>query len=388
MISTDTAYQEGISFTIFEAEVSASHYRPREWGCSIQWALPLLHDLLPDAKFDLIQTASLDPHHTPPDPDILPIYNGATGEHLKNVPLTKYHRISRRRFRQFLAEEIDVQYNKQLTSIIYASTSDRPTVTAHFADDTTATGALLIGTDGAQSKVRSCIFGVTDAATKRVPYTAINLHVCYNDAGKALFVRQNPIISMGIHPGGHWQWISVQDVPDANDPATWVFQLQSTWESVDGEEGVGTLENLKKHAEGYGEPFRSANLWIPECTKVFENKLSYWEPKAWDSRGGRVLLAGDAAHPMTFHRGQGLNHGIADARRVVLGLKEAVLGKVGLGEMVEGYQKEMIERAGDEVRLSLMNTEMLHDWERVKESPLMKVGGYAKGQSGAAEAGK
>lgn len=89
-------------------------------------------------------------------------------------------------------------------------------------------------------------------------------------------------------------------MPDPDDPATWTFQLQTTWRRGEEEEEVVSLAGLKKRAETFGEPFRSANLWIPEGTKVYENRLSYWEPVPWDNKGGRIVLAGDAAHPMTF----------------------------------------------------------------------------------------
>jgi 2-polyprenyl-6-methoxyphenol hydroxylase-like FAD-dependent oxidoreductase len=172
----------------------------------------------------------------------------------------------------------------------------------------------------------------------------------------------------------------VQDVPDHNDPATWVFQLQTTWKKKEGEE-VASLANLKAKAETFGEPFRSANLWIPEGTKVHENNLSYWIPVPWDTREGRVLLAGDAGHPMTFQRGQGLNQGIADARSLVMKYKDAAAGKMTFKEAAAAYQAEMVDRAGDEVRLSKENTEMLHDWERMANSPIMARGGHPRGQN-------
>ncbi|EKG16086.1 Monooxygenase FAD-binding protein [Macrophomina phaseolina MS6] len=213
------------------------------------------------------------------------------------------YRVSRRKFRSFCAEGITVQYGKVIQSIDYTAPT---TVTATFTDGTTATGTLLVGTDGAQSTVRTHLFGPERARASGVPIRAVNLHVKYNDAAKALFVRQcHPIMTMGIHPDGYWLWISIQEVPDPNDPATWTFQLQTTWRKSDNdedEEPVVTLAGLKKRAATFGEPFRSANLWIPDGTKVYENRLSYWEPMAWDNRDGRIVLAGDAAHPMTFRK--------------------------------------------------------------------------------------
>jgi hypothetical protein len=36
----------------------------------------------------------------------------------------------------------------------------------------------------------------------------------------------------------------------------------------------------------------------------------------------------------------------------------------------------MIKRAGEELQLSVNNTEMLHDWEQAKNSPLLVKGGH------------
>jgi hypothetical protein len=94
--------------------------------------------------------------------------------------------------------------------------------------------------------------------------------------------------------------LAVQDVPDPDNPATWSFQLQTTWHK--GQDDVTSLANLKAKATTFAEPFRSANLWIPEGTPIYENKLSYWNPIPWDDRNGRITLAGDAAHPMTFRK--------------------------------------------------------------------------------------
>ncbi|OBT63336.1 hypothetical protein VE03_07263 [Pseudogymnoascus sp. 23342-1-I1] len=370
--------KEGIECTVFEAEPSGSHYRAAEWGMSIQWGIPLLRQCLPEALFDRLQSsAANDPYFTPPDPGVLPTLNGKTGELLKEVPLLRMIRVSRRKFRSLCAEGISVEYGKTLRDVVYDD--DKDTVTAFFGDSSQAVGSLLVGADGAHSVVRTCIFGVEKARASSVPYSALNLCVKYNDAEKARFVRQiHPIMSMAIHPDGHWLWISIQDVPDPNDPATWSFQLQMT--SHKGQDDVTSLANLKKKAETFAEPFRSANLWIPEGTAIRENKLSYWIPVPWDDRNARITLAGDAAHPMTFQRGQGMNHGIADAASLVTKLKSALTDHSNVKDAVRAYNTEMIERAGDEVATSKVNTEMLHDWSRMMDSAIMQRGGYRRSQ--------
>jgi 2-polyprenyl-6-methoxyphenol hydroxylase-like FAD-dependent oxidoreductase len=70
-----------------------------------------------------------------------------------------------------------------------------------------------------------------------------------------------------------------------------------------------------------------------------------------------------------------MNHGIADAVTLVKELTAASKGEQGQKEAVDAFQKEMITRAGEEVQMSIGNTEMLHDWNRFQEAPLLVKGG-------------
>ena len=50
----------------------------------------------------------------------------------------------------------------------------------------------------------------------------------------------------------------------------------------------------------FAEPFKSIYTSLPQGTKIWCDRLSQWPTIPWDNRAGRVTLAGDAAHPMTF----------------------------------------------------------------------------------------
>lgn len=75
-----------------------------------------------------------------------------------------------------------------------------------------------------------------------------------------------------------------------------------------------------------------------------------------------------------------MNHGIADAASLITKLKTALADNSNVKDAVRAYNAEMIDRAGEEVALSKENTEMLHDWSRMMDSPIMQKGGHPRSQ--------
>jgi 2-polyprenyl-6-methoxyphenol hydroxylase-like FAD-dependent oxidoreductase len=92
----------------------------------------------------------------------------------------------------------------------------------------------------------------------------------------------------------------VQDMPDPERPETWAFQVGSSWRgkrdtSLSNEE---RMAKVKGAASQMSEPFRSANLWMPDDTIINIDSIGYWMPKAFDNHQGRITLCGDAAHAL------------------------------------------------------------------------------------------
>jgi 2-polyprenyl-6-methoxyphenol hydroxylase-like FAD-dependent oxidoreductase len=201
-------------------------------------------------------------------------------------------------------------------------TYDSDQVTAIFEDGSKALGNMLIGCDGAKSRVRELLLGekakLTDA-----PFKMFNFTSSYT-AEQALHVRSlHPIFKFGVYEGtGELFWISsklnvdsasyfatdncdpVQDVPEPDKPETWLFQIIIFWmdDGTPDEEDSNEwrLRLVKERAEKWVEPFRSACLWLKDDTIIPKDTLRYWaEPVKWDNHGGRITLCGDSAHPMT-----------------------------------------------------------------------------------------
>jgi 2-polyprenyl-6-methoxyphenol hydroxylase-like FAD-dependent oxidoreductase len=94
---------------------------------------------------------------------------------------------------------------------------------------------------------------------------------------------------------------------------------------------------------------------------------SQWQRPPLDNRGGLVTLIGDACHPMTYQRGQGLNHPVTDASELRDALVKVYNG-ADRASTIGAFEDEMIGRGGREVKDGNANTMLLHDWEKVKQS--------------------
>ncbi|KAI4606446.1 hypothetical protein J4E80_010198 [Alternaria sp. BMP 0032] len=367
----------GISFNIYDK--GADVYRHRHWAFTLGWARPYLFDLIPEELSAQINSCQVDPYVdcAALGEDRIVIYNGQTREEAFAFPIPMAREINIRRLRMLLAEQLDVKYSK---SFSHYKTMENGGVTVHFEDGTTDTGTLVIGLDGAMSKVRRCLLphsGIMDT----LPFALMNFNASYT-ASQALFIKEHlhPLVDIAIHPAGHYIRANVLDMPDEKDASTWTFQILSTWplkyvEDHDNEDG--RLERLKAHVkrDGWAEPYKSAIEWIPEDTPVLRDQLKIWKTVPWDNQDGRVTLCGDAAHAMTFHRGQGANNAFYSAHCLVEALKSVQSGSKSLNDAVTSYDESIWKRGANEVQISKAQTFFTHDGlEEFVNSPVMRLG--------------
>lgn len=255
-----------------------------------------------------------------------------------------------------------------------------------------------MGADGGGSWVRPWLLG--DAATARVlPYTFVNFPFTYT-AERALKMDKmmHPIVDVGIHPKSMYIGIFLLDKPDLDKPETWIFYILATWpreeEDYLGDRSI--VDELKLRMDGWADPYKSAVEWIPDGIQAKAVPFRIWRPTKWDNREGRVTLSGDAAHSMTFRkcskpspfldlhkqlnslmpsdRGQGANNAVRDSERFVKAMMAVKDGKKTLTQAVNDYDEDVITRGSEEVEVSRIQTDALHDHANFFNSPIMKHG--------------
>jgi len=176
-------------------------------------------------------------------------------------------------------------------------------VTLSFADGTTARADAVIGADGVHSLVRDLIVGPDAPLHKgRIAYRAVF------DASLMNGGEIRPSRTKWWGPDRHIViYYTAQDrsqlyfVTSVPEPADWV--TRESWSAK------GDVGELRAAYEGFHPEVRMVLEACPDCHKwaILEREpLPHWSD-------GRVVLLGDACHPMTPYMAQGAATSIEDA---------------------------------------------------------------------------
>ena len=274
----------------------------------------MLKSLLPLTLFDTIQSWQVDPHEPTKHEDVLQFVKGDTGDLMAAIPVKDFYRIRRQRLREATVQDLDVSFNKKLEAIAFSRPGDPgAAVIARFTDGTVETGSIVIGADGAKSTVRRILLGEEAAAIDRVPYAATFVFTRYSRE-QALFLRKfHPLYICSPHPKSKFAFFGTHDVEDPSAPETWTLFMYVSWPWTAEQQNDSKtwtnkqkLEQLQKLAVDFADPFKSAAEWLSADQTVWHYGMTEWDPSleghSWENHGGRVTLAGDAAHPMTYRK--------------------------------------------------------------------------------------
>lgn len=107
-----------------------------------------------------------------------------------------------------LTKGLHHQFNKRLSNISLPDNRDGA-VTAYFEDNTSVTGNLLVGADGANSYVRSFLFGPEKAALHHLPLMGcVTVATIPGELATKIRTEYNNIYILNIAPVGLIAFIS------------------------------------------------------------------------------------------------------------------------------------------------------------------------------------
>jgi 2-polyprenyl-6-methoxyphenol hydroxylase-like FAD-dependent oxidoreductase len=287
--------------------------------------------------------------------------------------------ISRIALRQVLLQGLDeiVRFNKKF--VAFADAPDGR-VTARFDDGTTATGDLLIGADGAGSRVRTQLLPQAQRAETGIMAVSgkLGLNEQVHESTPPEIFR-GPTLMLG--PKGCFLFANAVEYGDTNasvphagvvsnhDPllstdreeyVMWGFSARREKFGLSANRGAGEPEALKTAVLALMKNWHPALRWIVQNTtdiNPFLVKSSVPIP-AWKTRN--VTLLGDALHHMTPFRGMGANVALRDAAALRRTLVRIVDGESLLLESLAAYERQMIEYGFQAVRMSLNNMRQVH----------------------------
>ncbi|EIN10427.1 FAD/NAD(P)-binding domain-containing protein [Punctularia strigosozonata HHB-11173 SS5] len=341
----------GIRATVFERDTDGG--RSQGWGLTIHWGLKALEHLLPSELFDQLDTCQVDPSLRANEGGYL-FLDGRDGSPIISMPSGKRRiRANRQRLRELLLTGIDVKHGKRFNN--FEVTSDG--VRAYFVDGTCAEGTLLVGADGNNSVVRKQLLGEEAAALKPIPVVACGVVQRYTKEQVAPLRALDPLRFQAVNPDtGTYIWVRIQDVsPDRSrfDILTIVSHRVTdlSLELPRDATNVAKINDMKKRADGFAEPFYSLLNDIDPALNCTRLNLADWVPVPWTNMGA-ITLAGDAAGAMSMYRGEGVNHGMLDAVCLVMHLTRVSRCETVLGDALIEYEDEMRSRRQVAVPLS------------------------------------
>ncbi len=231
-----------------------------------------------------------------------------TGECLYYTPLgqkaeahfgSPYYAAHRAELLDVLLSELD-EDAVRLGSRVERVDQDGRGVTLTLGDGTTAQGDILVGADGIHSTVRAQLFG------KELPRYTGNVawrglvpaeRIAHLNLGNVVGVWMGPnrsIVQYYVSAGRTFNWIGISRSPQ---PA------RESWLAE------GKIEDALAEYDGWHSTIRTI---IAATPKVLRQALYDREPLP-DWQVGRIVLLGDAAHPMLPFYAQGGAQSIEDA---------------------------------------------------------------------------
>jgi 2-polyprenyl-6-methoxyphenol hydroxylase-like FAD-dependent oxidoreductase len=369
---------DGIAVEVFERDYSPTD-RLQGYRLGVnETGRRALRECLPKALFDKLVASCANPSRAVTFLDhrlhrLLSIEIGSDEQN--DLP------VSRISLRGILLEGLDeiVRFGKKFIAFEEAPSG---AVTARFDDGSTATGDVLIGADGASSRV--CRQLLPYAERVETGIFAVSGKIAMSEAVRRATPRaflRGPTLILG--PKGRFMFGSAVEYENSEDKARGLQSPSTSAKpSSDREEYVMWGFSAPREAFAMPADFEALGAddlksrvmalttdWAPALRHLVESarpatvtafpvKTSVPIPP-WDTR--HVTLLGDALHNMTPYRGIGANTALRDAAALRQALRAVDRAENDLIPALARYEREMADYGFRAVRQSLRNMERFHE---------------------------
>ncbi|ATR18861.1 6-hydroxynicotinate 3-monooxygenase (plasmid) [Roseomonas mucosa] len=292
-------------------------------------------------------------------PDFWMSRDGATGDYLSRIPLGEYalkeygaayvtiHRGDLHRMQIAAIADGAVRFDKCLTGVV----DDGSGVELSFADGSTYRADIVVGADGINSRLREALLGV-----EKPNYSGWVAHraLIPGDRLARYGFDFEPCVKWWTDDRHMMAYFTTADrgeyyfVTGVPHPA-WDF---------DGNSLPSSREEMREAFAGYHPEVQAL---IDAADDISKWPLLNRSPLPVWSRG-RIVLLGDACHPMKPHMAQGAAMAIEDGAMLARCLAETGLSDHGTGFRL--YEANRRERASRVQAVSNANT-----WLRTQEDP-------------------
>ncbi|KAH9236566.1 hypothetical protein K456DRAFT_1747883 [Colletotrichum gloeosporioides 23] len=252
------------------------------------------------------------------------------------------------------ARRLGVQIELGKSIVDYKESEEHNQAGVTFEDGKTIWADCVIAADGSRSFVRKAVLGPFTASEKALAHPDLKSFFRNGeDIIKAWAYDNLSILAYSWNGGKEVAWVMMH--PDNND-------VEESWS-----------HSVPKSAV---DPFIS--VFAPECKALLECtppeclidfKLVYRPHiKKWTSKGGRIILIGDAAHAHLPTSGQGGSQAIEDAVTVAACLGKSD-GDVKLA--LEVAQRLRYHRANKFHANAIVHRDVFHkvDWDTIQANP-------------------